>query len=373
MKKFSTLQIASGPVFNCDDLLKPKLLALSSFSRGVFVSLAKESSISVFGDYKVVLVGRVGGYGLLSNIKLFLVSLKEARAVKVENGLDLVLTYDPLLTGLMGCCIKLFFRCKFISEVNGVYDSNELYKFRGGWVLKIKKYFYPKIQKMVLGYADAIKCLYKGQIDSFRISPKIRLFNFFDFTNIKLGKYFVNEKPLLLTIGFPVYIKGTDLLIQVFNKLHSDYPDWKLKIVGFYSPAESAMLSRLSGDNNMIEVAPPVAFDAIPGLIDSCDIFVLPSRTEAMGRVLIEAMARGRSRIASRVDGIPTVVDDGIDGLLFEKENLAELESQLRKLMASDMVRQELSEAGLLRFKRDFTVDIYSEHVKSMFHKVCGS
>src|SRR5207253_10598587 len=54
----------------------------------------------------------------------------------------------------------------------------------------------------------------------------------------------------------------------------------------------------------------------VPELLSATDVFALASRSEGMGRVLVEAMAMGLPCVASRVSGIPDVVDDGVTGIL---------------------------------------------------------
>ena len=52
--------------------------------------------------------------------------------------------------------------------------------------------------------------------------------------------------------------------------------------------------------------------------LDSATVLVLPSRSEGMGRVIVEAFCRARPVVASRVGGIPDLVRDGDNGLLVE-------------------------------------------------------
>ena len=56
----------------------------------------------------------------------------------------------------------------------------------------------------------------------------------------------------------------------------------------------------------------------VAAALDESTCFVLPSRSEGMGRVVIEAFCRGRGVVGSRVGGIPELVDDGVNGLLVD-------------------------------------------------------
>ncbi len=80
-----------------------------------------------------------------------------------------------------------------------------------------------------------------------------------------------------------------------------------------------------SGDG--VTHASGVATEEVAAALDAATLLVLPSRTEGMGRVAIEALSRGRAVVGSRVGGIPDLVADGESGLLVppgEPEALAE-------------------------------------------------
>ena len=61
---------------------------------------------------------------------------------------------------------------------------------------------------------------------------------------------------------------------------------------------------------------------------------MLPSRSEGMGRVLIEAFCRARPAVASRVGGIPDLVEDGVNGLLVEPGDISALAEALVAVLA---------------------------------------
>ncbi|WP_460225424.1 glycosyltransferase family 4 protein [Aurantivibrio infirmus] len=332
--------------------------------------MSPDPGVHYIGNYKIVLVDGSNGYGSWATLKFMFVAIKESLLMRKQRKLDIVISYDPFATGVTASIIKIVSGAKMICEVNGVYDSEEIYKFRSDLKLKFKKFLYPKIQQRVLKFSDGVKTLFPGQISRFSLRKNTVEACFFDYSNITAGDYRENQDHYLLTLGFPAYIKGVDVLIGAFQRLTTDFPLWKLLIVGWFTSKEVKEMNEQAAGNKNIEIRKPVPFAEIPQLMDSCDIFVLPSRTEAMGRVLIEAMARGRARIASRVNGIPTVVNDGEDGLLFEKENIDELEMHLRNLMKSEAARRQFAEKGLRRFENEFTLKHYAAHVKNLFDRV---
>jgi len=89
-----------------------------------------------------------------------------------------------------------------------------------------------------------------------------------------------------------------------------------------------------------------------------------------MGRVLVEAMAAGKPRIGSWVDGIPTVIRDGIDGLLVEPESVPDLSEKLALLMSSSDLRKKLGSAGEKRVKKEFTKETYFKNLVNFYNCV---
>ena len=79
----------------------------------------------------------------------------------------------------------------------------------------------------------------------------------------------------------------------------------------------------------------------------ACSLYVLASRTEAMGRVLLEAMASEKPIIASNVDGVPTVIRDGYNGLLFVSESVDDLADKMRTVLSDKQRATTLARNGL--------------------------
>lgn len=365
----NVLHILPGPIYDIESFLKTKFEYISKFSSGTVVSTSTDDKAFIFGNYKVVLVGVSGKSAISKNFKLLKTIVREAGNHRATPGLDLVVCYDPLKTGLIGLLVKRVKGCKLIVEVNGVYGSSALYT-SGGAITKIKKYLYPKIQQFVIRRADGVKCLFNGQLKGFDVPNKVTLRCFFDFTDISPASYRACNNKTILSIGFPSYIKGFDLLVDAFNRSQRQSPDWKLVIIGCFNNQELNNFNAQIGVDSNIEIRKPVDFSEIPRVIDSCDIFVLASRTEAMGRVLLESMARGKARIGARVDGIPTVINHDEDGLLFEVNNVDDLTNKLDTLMASEAYRSRLAINGLERFNTEFSIQNYCENVENLYDSV---
>ena len=110
-----------------------------------------------------------------------------------------------------------------------------------------------------------------------------------------------------------------------------------MKIVG-YCPEGFHYYKSLAKGNENIEFHKPVFYDEVVKLMAACSLFVLPSRTEAMGRVLLEAMACKKPIIASNVGGIPNVIKDGYNGLLFKSEKVDDLADKIRLVLSNKKI-----------------------------------
>ncbi len=94
---------------------------------------------------------------------------------------------------------------------------------------------------------------------------------------------------------------------------------------------------------------------------------MLPSLSEALSNSLLEAMASGRTVIASRVGGNPELVQDGKTGLLFTPGDAGDLARQLRSLAASESLRTQLRESGLTFVRENFNRDTSVKRIQDLY------
>jgi glycosyltransferase involved in cell wall biosynthesis len=148
--------------------------------------------------------------------------------------------------------------------------------------------------------------------------------------------------------------KGTDVLIKAFAGIIQKYPDLKLLVVGSSWSSESNPTPYVK---KVVDLARSVSKNIIFSsfihhndlnyLYNLASICVVPSIwDEPFGLVNLEAMAAGCAVIASRVGGIPEIVQDGKTGLLFERNKEKELCDKMEFLINNPREQQSLSETG---------------------------
>jgi glycosyltransferase involved in cell wall biosynthesis len=100
--------------------------------------------------------------------------------------------------------------------------------------------------------------------------------------------------------------------------------------------------------------------------IAASDILVLPSFMEGLPIVLMEAMALGTPVIASRVAGIPELVEDGRTGLLFTPSDWAALGACMRRLLDDAHLRERLAQNARTAVHEEFDIDKSAEAMRNL-------
>ena len=101
----------------------------------------------------------------------------------------------------------------------------------------------------------------------------------------------------------------------------------------------------------------------------NCYCLVLPSLSEGLGRVLIEAEALGKPVIGSNVGGIPDLIKDGKNGFLFEPKNSDNLAQKLRTLLKDKNLAMEMGKKGREFVQNKFSNENYITNYLEMIEK----
>lgn len=143
-------------------------------------------------------------------------------------------------------------------------------------------------------------------------------------------------------------VKGYDILLRAAGLLRTRQPKVQFLLAG--EGEEAPHLKRLAEE---LQVDDRVFFPGwqqeLPHVLSALDLFVLPSRNEGMGRVLVQAMAMGTPIVATRVGGIPEVLGEGETGLLVAPDDPIELAAAIERLLTDRELAGKIGEAGRRR------------------------
>jgi glycosyltransferase involved in cell wall biosynthesis len=150
------------------------------------------------------------------------------------------------------------------------------------------------------------------------------------------------ERPQALFVGVLERYKNVDGLARAWRLGAPRVPGARLRIVGAGTlrPLVEQLLHDVPGQTSWDE---RLSQPDISRALDESTALVLPSRSEGMGRVIVEAFCRARPVIASRVGGIPDLVEDDRNGLLVEPEAVEALADALVRVLTDRALAERLA------------------------------
>ena len=162
---------------------------------------------------------------------------------------------------------------------------------------------------------------------------------------------------LIATTGSLIKRKGIDLIIDAVKQLRQKKLPVYLVVIG-----EGEQRNNIEQQIKRLNLGKVVFLlgeqhNVIGLLRNNVDVFVSAAREEVFGLVLAEAGLAGLPVIAPNIDGIPTVVKDGVTGLLVAPENSHAISKAIRTLFNNPQLRMQLGNAGRKHVLENFTIE----------------
>ena len=155
----------------------------------------------------------------------------------------------------------------------------------------------------------------------------------------------------LLFIGTDFYRKGGDLVLRAFSIVHKIHPEARLVLV-----TQDTIPSDMPLEGVTV-LSPSWNRDLIKGLYQSADVFILPSRHETWGDVLLEAMSYGLPCIGVRGQAMEEIIIQDETGLLVSPENIEMLAESIKRFCEQPELRYCMGQAARTLVSREFTWD----------------
>jgi len=158
------------------------------------------------------------------------------------------------------------------------------------------------------------------------------------------------ERPTALFVGMLEAYKNVDGLADAWRRIAARLPEAKLVLVG--RGARHAVVDELVSDlPEHVEHVEELLPEEVSERLDEATLLVLPSRSEGLGRVVIEAFARGRGVVASRVGGIPDLVRDDVEGRLVDPLDGDQLVEALVDVLSDRELAERYGAAASARYR----------------------
>lgn len=174
----------------------------------------------------------------------------------------------------------------------------------------------------------------------------------------------------IIAVGSFSFNKGYDLLLKIWAKIEPVFPDWQLNIYGkntfqnLQKEAEKLNLKNINFNDPVVNIEEKYL---------EASIFVLPSRSEGFGMVLIEAMSFGLPVVSFNCPhGPKDIIENNADGFLVENGNIQEFAEKLKLLIEDETLRHKMGENGgenVKRFSPENVLKIWNELFKNLIKK----
>jgi glycosyltransferase involved in cell wall biosynthesis len=265
-------------------------------------------------------------------LTLWLVAGREVRIIVAQGPYEAFAgALAKRVAGLFGARVAL------VVESHGEFETS-VFHHRRVRLAVVYRAIMPRVARWTFGQADVLRAVsasIRHQLETW--APGRPVVTFPTWTDIDVfvaaGQARQRRGSEVLYAGVLVPGKGVLELLEAFGRLAPAFPEARLRLIGRESHREYAR--RLRAHVRSAGLEDRVVFvDALPqaelaGFMATAAVLVLPSHSEGLGRVVLEAMATGAPVVATRVGGLLEVVEDGVTGFLVPAGDVAALAERL--------------------------------------------
>ena len=302
---------------------------------------------------------------------------KIGKALFRQNNYDLIDTQDPFFTGLVGYWLKKKFKKPLEIHFHGDFWGNAFQSEAGIFQLFLSKF--------IARYADGIRVVSQGikeKLVKKGIAPEkiaviptpvdLEKFKAFEPEKVKQIKDDYFNKKIILYAGRLVKVKNLPLLLKAVAMIRNSKHNIILLIIG-----EGGEKAKLKRKVRRLEIEDVVVFISsapqkdLVNYYHAADVFVLPSFSESLGKVLIEAGAAGCPVVSTETTGARDVVVEGRTGYLVPigDENVM-VEKILKVLRMEESERKEMAKNAQRILEEKFSQEKSIEKVVMFWNKL---
>ena len=355
-------------------------LPLSPSLEEKFSALERRLDIRVLGtarerhvqDPRFRLYSRAGPRSLDGPVFYALLPLRVARELRSFRP-DVVLAQGAQETALaqLGRVLARS-NARVVADIHG--DPAAATRLYGSRPRKLLSPLGDALARLGLRRADGVRTISaytSGVVRSLGIEPTATFAAFMD-----LEPFFgtppapLPERPVALFVGVLERYKAVDVLAEAWRLAASQVPEATLHIVGRGTLREvpTRLLADLPRQTRWTEALPAAE---VARALDESTLLVLPSRSEGLGRVVVEAFCRGRGVVASNVGGIPDLVTDGETGVLVPPGDASALAGALVRVLQDRELAERLGSAARIAVQPWLaTPEEYARQIRDLVDKV---
>ncbi|HTZ05525.1 MAG TPA: glycosyltransferase family 4 protein [Gaiellaceae bacterium] len=237
-------------------------------------------------------------------------------------------------------------RAKVLLEIHGDWDTaSRLYGSRARVLLEPVS---RPLARRAVRHADAVRTLSpytSGLVRAVGVEPAAEFTAYFDesaFTSRPPAP--LPEEPSALFVGVLERYKNVAGLAAAWRVVAHALPEARLRIIG--AGHETELVRRLVADVPGVEWTERVPQSEVADALDAASLLLLPSFSEGLPRIVMEAFARGRPVVGARAGGIPDIVRDGENGILVDPRDPASIAGGVLRVLRDRALLERLAAAA---------------------------
>ncbi|MBE8727794.1 glycosyltransferase family 4 protein [Flavobacterium hungaricum] len=294
------------------------------------------------------------------------------RPTKLKDGIFLyknMREYKPVATISVFGSVNIFLIVGFLYgvKIRIAWISTLTTQFKQQKLLLLRKSLIFKLATNIVANSRATQ---KDAEQNYRVSSKkIKvlpnsvkdLYSEIEITNSE-------DSKLIVYVGRLHKSKGVEVLVEAFAKIHSQFPEFELMIIG--GGEEEKNLKKMIVD---LKIEQSVIFKGnlpktqVLQMFKQSYLSVVPSLAEAFGYTVIEAMSMKTLVIGSNNTGIKEIIENDKTGLLFQTNNADDLSAKIKTAILQPELRNKLALSGFDHFKNNYEVKQAVERDVSFF------
>ena len=363
-----------------DETLAKKFHSLSDKGKLFVVGFSTDLKLRIFGQHARFYLLPLLPIPMLRYLLMFTIGLILVLWCIFQHRVRILVAQSPY-EGFIAALAKqaaqvLGYKVTLIVESHGDFIEG-VFLYRKIMFERLYRFLMRYIAMYSLRHADCLRAVSVSTSEQLKLLvPGKPIFLFPAWTDMDM--FFDTQKSLstynpysILYAGVLIPIKGVHYLISAFSKIVTEFPTAKLTLVGKTENLEYAyglenMVESLNLKERVIFLG-EVSQKDLSHYMHKSAVFVLPSVSEGLGRVIFEAMACGLPVIGSRIGGITELIDDGVTGFLVPQGDEKDLADRLRWLLSNPEEARAMGKRARASARKIFSTEAYVNNYVRIF------